>query len=225
MRILLVRHGESVGNVDITRYRETPDFVIPLSERGHEQAEAVATFLDSFMWNLGPAVGRGAAPPMFRLWVSPYTRARQTADPIEKAIKLNLIDRREHILLAEQQFGVLDGIAGLSVEEHYPDHDARYKLYREHGGKFWCRMPAGENRFDVACRVHQAFGTFHRDADKHGIHNLIIVAHGTVIRAFVMMWLHLPYEWVEKEPNPKNCSVRLIEDGEDKGYIYEGGTP
>lgn len=26
-----------------------------------------------------------------------------------------------------------------------------------------------------------------------------------------------------KEPNPPNCSIRLLADGEDKGYIYEGG--
>jgi len=38
-----------------------------------------------------------------------------------------------------------------------------------------------------------------------------------------MRWLHLPFEWIEKERNPKNCSIRLIMDGEDKGYIHEGG--
>lgn len=38
-----------------------------------------------------------------------------------------------------------------------------------------------------------------------------------------MRWLHLPFEWIEKEPNPKNCAVRLIEDGKDKGYIWEPG--
>jgi hypothetical protein len=35
-------------------------------------------------------------------------------------------------------------------------------------------------------------------------------------------WSPLLFEWFEKEPNPKNCSVRLIEDGEDKGYLFEG---
>lgn len=75
---------------------------------------------------------------------------------------------------------------------------------------------------DVAQRVHQSFGTFKRDAEKHGIKNIIVVAHGTVNRAFLMMWLHLPYEWMHAEPNPKNCSIRLLEDGEDKGYVFPG---
>ena len=83
----------------------------------------------------------------------------------------------------------------------------------------------GENRFQVAQRVHQAFGTFHRDADRHGIQDLIIVSHGVTLRAFVLMWLHLPVEWIETEPNPANCSIRLIEEGEDKGYIFPGFEP
>lgn len=57
-------------------------------------------------------------------------------------------------------------------------------------------------------RVHQIFGTFHRDADKHGVKNIVIVSHGTTLRCICMMWLHLPYEWIETEPNPK---IRLNE--------------
>jgi len=71
--------------------------------------------------------------------------------------------------------------------------------------------------------VHQAFGTWHRDAERHGIEDLVIVTHGVTARCLVMRWPHLPFEWIEKERNPKNCSIRLIMDGEDKGYIHEGG--
>jgi len=37
-----------------------------------------------------------------------------------------------------------------------------------------------------------------------------------------MQWLHYPVEWFEKELNPQNCSIRLIEDNVDHGYIFEG---
>ena len=49
-------------------------------------------------------------------------------------------------------------------------------------------MPLGESRFDVAIRVHEAFGTFHRDAERNGVRNIIIICHGVTLRAFVMMW-------------------------------------
>jgi hypothetical protein len=29
-------------------------------------------------------------------------------------------------------------------------------------------------------------------------------------------------QWLEKEENPNLCSVRLLEDGIDRGYIVEG---
>lgn len=227
VRIWLIRHGQSLGNVDKMAYRTTPDFAMPLSGLGHEQAGRAGGFLRGLLaaerdefWTRG---GGWSHHP--RMWVSPYTRARQTADTIEKVLNEDrlLKDRREHTLLSEQQFGLLDTIAGDNVADHYPDTDARYKLHKAHGGKFWAKNPSGESRFDVCQRVHQAFGTFHRDAERHGIQDLIVVAHGTTIRAFVMMWLHLPYEWFEAEPNPKNCSIRLIESGEDRGYIYPGG--
>ena len=222
MRIWLVRHGESIGNVDVKAYRETPDFAIPLSNLGHEQAKLAGQFLTE---RISKLVNPRVPSSYPRMWVSPYLRARQTADVIEAQLGELLLDRREHVLLAEQQFGLLDGIAGEDVADHYPDVNERYKLYKGHGGKFWARSPAGESRFDVCKRVHQAFGTFHRDADKHHIRDIIVVAHGTTIRAFLMMWLHRPFEWFEEEPNPENCSIRLLQNGKDRGFIYEGGTP
>ena len=157
------------------------------------------------------------------MWVSPYKRARQTAELIRsKCSRIN--DVRENIHLVEQQFGLFDGMSHegqLSEIQHkYPNEYAHYKKQEDFEGRFWARMPLGESRFDVALRVHQCFGTFHRDAKKHDINTIVVVAHGLSIRAFVMQWLHLSPEWFEKEPNPKNCSIRLIEDGEDRGYIY-----
>jgi hypothetical protein len=38
-RIILVRHGESIGNLDEGAYCHTPDSQISLTSRGREQAE------------------------------------------------------------------------------------------------------------------------------------------------------------------------------------------
>lgn len=37
-----------------------------------------------------------------------------------------------------------------------------------------------------------------------------------------MAYLERSHEWFESQPNPKNCSVRLIEGTEDRGYIFSG---
>jgi broad specificity phosphatase PhoE len=129
-------------------------------------------------------------------------------------------DVREHINLCEQQFGLFDGIPDEELPAHFPEEYAHYAKSEEHEGRFWARMPLGESRFDVAVRIHEAFGTFHRDADRHGIKDIIVICHGVSLRAFVMQWLHLTPEWFDAEPNPGNCWIRLIEDGEDREYIY-----
>jgi 2,3-bisphosphoglycerate-dependent phosphoglycerate mutase len=199
-----------------------------------------------------PSFPELARLPKIRLWLSPYCRTRQTAAGIQETCILNrdaeilhrrpeggvhlldnvvttrkageslFFDRREHLLLAEQQFGVFDGLSDAEREEFYPREQAYYEKCKKFEGKLWPKMPLGESRFEVCQRVHQAFGSFKRDEERHGIENIVVVGHGTTNRAFTMMWLHLPYEWMHTEPNPKNCSIRLIEDGEDKGYVFEG---
>jgi len=228
MKILLVRHGESEANQNKLVHTTTADHAIGLSCKGEDQAFEAGRFLRDFFMirgNYDPYHPRDFINSYdhIRMWVSPYKRARQTAELIRsKCSRIN--DVRENIHLVEQQFGLFDGMSHegqLSEIQHkYPNEYAHYKKQEDFEGRFWARMPLGESRFDVALRVHQCFGTFHRDAKKHDINTIVVVAHGLSIRAFVMQWLHLSPEWFEKEPNPKNCSIRLIEDGEDRGYIY-----
>jgi len=217
VRILLVRHGESLGNVDPRVHATTADHAVPLSERGHQQAREagarIADYLDQHVQGERPHI---------RLWVSPYHRTRQTADRLVETARGWITDRVEHILLCEQQFGLFDGVAEAELPQRFPNEWSYYDMVCRFGGKFWARMPQGESRFDVAKRIHQAFGTFHRDALEHGIRDIIVICHGVTLRAFVMMWCHLSPEWFEAEPNPNNCAIRRIEDGTDRGYVFPG---
>ena len=218
MRILLVRHGESLGNVDPSIHATTADHAVPLSDRGHDQAREagrrIAAHYDAEL--------EGDEHRHVRLWISPYARTRQTADAIAHTAAKYITDRKEHILLCEQQFGLFDGISDEDLPGRYPREFAYYDMLCQFGGKFWARMPQGESRFDVAKRIHQAFGTFHRDAEHHGVHDIIVICHGVTLRAFVMMWCHLSPEWFEAEPNPNNCAIRMIDRGADRGYLFDG---
>jgi broad specificity phosphatase PhoE len=218
MRILLVRHGESLGNVDPEIHRDVADHAIPLSDRGQSQAREAGRHLDTYFTELW---GSPEQSPRVRLWVSPYQRTRETADGIFDSAGAWIDDRKEHILLCEQQFGLFDGIPDEELPELYPAEHAHYDKLCRFEGKFWARMPLGESRFDVAMRVHQAFGTFQRDEITDGIENLIVICHGVTLRAFTMMWTHRSPEWFEQEPNPNNCAIRLLYDG-DQGYLFEG---
>lgn len=208
MNIFLVRHGESKFN--ITKIKTVPDHVIPLTDKGIEQSEIAGGFLnDYFQHHKIKGV---------RMWISPYLRTRQTSEHIFGQAQEYINDVREHINLCEQQWGLFDGLSNEEIENKYPDENQLYKEGEKFKGRFWVRMPLGESRFDVAVRVHQSFGTFHRD----NINNIIVVTHGTTLRAFVMQWLHKSPEWFEDEPNPGNCWIRLITNNQDLGYIHKG---
>lgn len=217
MRILLVRHGESLGNVDPAVHATTADHAVPLSDRGREQAREAGRRIAAYLEQHA-----GGAHRHVRLWVSPYLRTRQTADALQETAGAWITDRVEHVLLCEQQFGLFDGIPQHELPERFPREFAHYDMQCRFGGKFWARMPQGESWFDVAQRIHQAFGTFQRDAAAHGIRDLIVVCHGVTLRAFVMMWCHRSPEWFAAEPNPRNAAIRLIDRHEDRGYVFEG---
>lgn len=219
MKLFLVRHGESLGNVDKTIHAELSDHAIPLSEKGVIQAEQAGQFLRKYF----EKEFAGRELPPLRIWTSPYKRTRQTAQAIEHALNGFPVSVREHINLCEQQFGLFDGIPDDELPILFQKEHAHYSKCEDHEGKFWARMPLGESRFDVAVRIRQVFGTFRHDAKRHGIENVIIICHGVSLRAFVMQWLHLTPEWFDAEPNPGNSWIRLIEDEEDKGYIYKDG--
>ena len=219
MRIFLVRHGESISNVDARIYAEMSDHVIPLSDRGQQQALRAGEFLRNHFKTLPRDDDFSAV----RLWTSPYRRTRETADGVEAGIGVAIdLDRREHINLCEQQFGLFDGVPDEELPVRFPNEYAHYKKCVDHEGKFWARVPLGESRFDVAVRVRETFGTFLRDAERYQYKNIIVICHGVTLRAFVMQWLHLTPEWFEEEPTPRNCSIRLIDDRGDKVYIYAG---
>jgi hypothetical protein len=117
LRIFLIRHGQSQGNIDEELFSKIADHAIPLSDAGHNQAisaghelrrcgAADPRYLEAEVWR-GPS-----PPPDWRcgVWASPYYRVRQTRgerqlspDHIIHAVGPHLTFSREHVALSEQQ--------------------------------------------------------------------------------------------------------------------------
>ncbi|MCB5293311.1 2,3-bisphosphoglycerate-dependent phosphoglycerate mutase [Arthrobacter sp. SO3] len=128
--LLLVRHGESQGNVAATLAHRSGAYVInvpardadvELSETGREQALALGRLLAGF------AEDRRAA-----VWSSPYLRARQTA---ELAVNTGgwktqpVLDER----LRDRELGILDMLTSAGVEARLPQEAERRRWL----GKFY----------------------------------------------------------------------------------------
>ncbi|SRR6266542_6927308 len=74
--IILVRHGQSEANVDISIHRSVPDHKIKLTKLGVEQAIDAGNRLNEL---LNPE-------DVVQFYVSPYLRTRQTFEKMSKAL-------------------------------------------------------------------------------------------------------------------------------------------
>eukprot|EP01087_Luapelamoeba_hula_P023334 TRINITY_DN8553_c0_g1_i1.p1 TRINITY_DN8553_c0_g1~~TRINITY_DN8553_c0_g1_i1.p1 ORF type:complete len:421 (-),score=64.90 TRINITY_DN8553_c0_g1_i1:125-1387(-) len=221
IRILLVRHGESLANVDPLLYTRISDHAVPLSQRGVSQAKhAGAVIRDHYKKH--PLPNDSPYTKFRRVWVSPYKRARETAQHIFETAGDCIGDCKESVFLGEHQFGLFEGLSPKEVATMYPHESEHFEKAIKFGGRFWARTPLGESRYDVASRVSRLFDRILLDQQQHGIEDVIIVAHGTTVRAFAMMWLNRTPEWFEKEANAENCSIRLLKGLADERYVFNG---
>ena len=91
--LLLVRHGETVGNLEQIAHGQSES---PLNERGRQQAQLTADLLRD--WERRYA----------RVFASPLSRAHDTAGIIADTLGLQL---SLHAGLMESHLGVLEGVS------------------------------------------------------------------------------------------------------------------
>lgn len=211
MKIFLIRHGESIMNTH-ENHEELPDHSVHLTQKGREQADHAGLFLKTYIEESDVDLSKS------RLWVSPYKRTRETAELINHHMRVTNI--LEDFRLVEQQYGLFDGLRDHEIPEKYPNEHAFFERTLQFQGKFYARYPQGESAFDVAVRIKSFIGSMVRDYEKQGIENVFIVSHGLTTRIILQSWLKHSPEWLVSQSNPKNCSVRLIHEKEDKGYIF-----
>ena len=108
-RIILIRHGESVGNVDKSVFSCVHDSNILLTDNGWRQSKQVGRELRSMLGSGWTCV-----------FLSPYARAKQTLCGILSELEPEQVERmkfREDPRLREQEFGNLGCSYGPSLQQ------------------------------------------------------------------------------------------------------------
>ncbi|WP_026553974.1 histidine phosphatase family protein [Arthrobacter sp. 35W] len=187
-QIIMVRHGQSMANVDQTLYNRVPDYRIPLTELGVQQAKAA-----------GERIRRQLDGGQVCVYVSPYLRAYQTLEA------LNLGDSVERIIeeprLREQDWANFQNPADIADQREL----------RNAYGHFFYRFRDGESGSDVFDRVSSFMETLYRHWDKPlYAPNTLLVTHGLTMRLFCMRWFHWSVEYFESLNNPGNAEVRTL---------------
>jgi broad specificity phosphatase PhoE len=172
-RLVLVRHGESVGNLADADARQrgadrldldARDADVELSETGRKQADAVGRWLATVDDDDRPTV----------VLSSPYRRAAETARRAVGDLGLDVVyDER----LRERDLGVFDGMTGHGIRSAYPEEAERRKKL----GKFYYQPPSGESWSDVVLRVRHLLSDVREAFD--GAH-VWLFSHQAVIMSF-----------------------------------------
>jgi broad specificity phosphatase PhoE len=154
-QLIIVRHGQSAGNVARDAAHEAAadrialtnrDADVPLSDLGREQATALGRWFAGMPESERPEV----------LLSSPYLRALQTGELFRAAGGTHAdepicFDER----LREKEFGILDGLTTGGVANVFPDQAEFRRLL----GKFYHRPPGGESWCDVILRLRSVLDT------------------------------------------------------------------
>eukprot|EP00551_Chaetoceros_affinis_P012825 CAMPEP_0203669712 /NCGR_PEP_ID=MMETSP0090-20130426/6004_1 /ASSEMBLY_ACC=CAM_ASM_001088 /TAXON_ID=426623 /ORGANISM="Chaetoceros affinis, Strain CCMP159" /LENGTH=289 /DNA_ID=CAMNT_0050534449 /DNA_START=1 /DNA_END=870 /DNA_ORIENTATION=- len=194
-RIILIRHGESLGNVDESAYVSTPDWKVPLTEAGQQQAIQA-----------GKQLKKLVGDEQIFMYYSPYERTKETMDAVCKHLnKDRIISIREEPRISEQQFGNFQNV----------DEVVQAKQERHSFGRFYYRFKSGEAGLDVYSRVSSFISTLVRDCQQYqkaGYDldniNVVIITHGLALRLFLMRWFQFNVQEFEASENPENA--RLI---------------
>lgn len=198
--LVLVRHGESVGNVaDRDARREnldrldlaTRDADTPLSDTGEAQAAALGERLVRLSPDERPDL----------VLSSPYERAVRTAAAALHGLEGLVAVRDER--LRERDLGLFDGLTGSGIRAGHPDEARR----REAVGKLYYRPPGGESWTDVALRVRQVLADLHVH---HAGRRVWVFTHQAVIMCFRFVLEGLTEEAllrIERDEPVANCST------------------
>ena len=192
-RIILIRHGESLGNIKKIFLGHT-DW--DLTERGYEQAKRMAEYID----NYGVDV----------IYASDLKRAYNTANEVAKRRNMNIIKTKE---FREIFAGLWEGRSYAELDEKYPEE--RRKWGADIGNAV---CTDGESVKELQERV---VNEFYRIAEENKGKTVLIGTHATPIRMIKCHVLGKKTEDAKDIPWAPNASATII-DVEKNEIILDG---
>lgn len=191
--IILIRHGESMGNRKKVFLGHT-DW--DLTEKGYKQAELTAKYIDKYNIDV--------------IYASDLKRAYNTAAAVAKRRGMEIIKTKE---FREIYAGEWEGREYKDINENYPKD--RYIWDNDIGN---ARCTGGESVRELQERVVREFN---RIANLHKGKTVLIGTHATPIRVLKCFLLGKDIKYTKEIPWSVNASVTVV-DAESKRIILDG---
>jgi len=227
-KLVLIRHGQSAGNVNEVLYSTTADNTMPLTDLGWDQARKAGEILKEKIITSGESV---------HFIVSPYVRTVETfhgivsawCDPdgeefaciddhnqkvnawYERLTELGLT-WNEDSRIREQDFG----------NYQTPEVTKRAKEERHRFGAFYYRFNNGESGSDVFDRVSTFLDSLWRSFETNKSQNYVLITHGIVLRVLMARYFRYTISQLNMLANPKNCEMVVLGHSGDGRLDLEG---
>lgn len=186
MRIHLVRHGESEGNVKNWDYSVAGDHKVRLTQNGFNQARQAGVKLGKELLDRS------------LIYCSPFMRTRETLQCILDGAGVN------------EALRVYEDSRLRETDAGYENYEAQ-KEHRKVHGHYYYRFNGGESPADCSDRISSFLESMMRQVERKKKSDIVIVSHGLAIRCFVMRFLHMRVEEFEALANPHNCDIITID--------------
>ena len=172
--LVLMRHGESLWNLE-NRFTGSVD--VPLTPRGRSEAAKAALKCSGLKFDVA--------------YCSSLSRAQETA-----ALFLEALESDPQLIpepsLIEKNYGILQGLNKDRVRATYGDE--AYNLWHR---SYNIGPPGGESLYELGLRVYPFVKQVVGEDLRLG-KNVLLVAHGNVIRSLVMLVEKLDSSAIEK---------------------------
>jgi broad specificity phosphatase PhoE len=215
-RITIIRHGESEGNIDQSKYETIPDSLINLTENGQNQAAGLINELPMCLLLRNSSRDIQKIPQVnLRIIYSPYIRAVDTMNIMTKnLIRIypslgQCLSFQESILLREQEWPTLKPIDQIDKEIQ------RKKELKEAG--YYFRFLGGESCADTELRLR----IFLQQIDPATNDHLFLFCHGEVEKILVKILLNLTVSEYYNMPNLKNCEFVTLNREKPGSYSLD----
>lgn len=211
-KIILLRHGESVEDLDKDHHKYFEDDEMSLTELGKKQAQDAGDEINKEVANV--------TNNDVIFYTSPSKRVRETADGILSRLG-GASQTSVHVLseIRKQDWGKV------LIEDRSKIERERYET-----GVLRYSFPVGETSESYLVRFKKFIENLKSDIQKSPNTTRVIITHGFELRLILMNIFNWSEEYFESLEHPKNCEIKkitiAIEDGklrfhlEDKMKIY-----
>lgn len=189
-KLFIMRHAESLEDVDQTAYERIADEDMPLTDFGKEQA---TRFGRQFANEIGKSKN-------LRVFLSPSKRVLETAQlvisGVPKHVQWSLVTDS---LISKQNWG------NVTVHNRAEIEKKRYRV-----GVLRYRFPEGESGAEMLFRFDLFAKKLEEEISRGIAENFLIITHGFEFRVLLKSLLGWTEEYFESLAHPLHCEIKRV---------------